>query len=50
MFFGAFRKTIGICLIAFGVGVLVVLLLPFWGWVLVVSAALIILGLIWLFC
>ncbi|MEG0073600.1 MAG: hypothetical protein RR922_03990 [Clostridia bacterium] len=50
MIFSAFKKTIGICMIAFGLGAFIVILLPFWGWVALISCVLIILGLVWLFC
>lgn len=41
------KKTIGICLIGIGIGILLVLLLPVAGWTVIVSSAVIILGLIW---
>ena len=50
MFVGAFRKTIGLFLLAFGVGTVVSLFLPLWSWVLLVGAALVVFGFIWLFC
>ncbi|MEG1705644.1 MAG: hypothetical protein RR290_03620 [Clostridia bacterium] len=43
MFVGVFRKTIGLFILAIGIGVLLSLLLPFWGWIMLVAAALIIL-------
>lgn len=43
MFVGVFRKTIGLFLLAVGVGIVLALLLPFWGWIALVAAALIIL-------
>ncbi|MEG1009936.1 MAG: hypothetical protein RSE41_10150 [Clostridia bacterium] len=49
MFVGVFRKTIGIILAAIGLGVLIALLLPFWGWILLVAACLIILRYIMVF-
>jgi len=48
--FGAFRKTIGLFLIAFGVGAVVALFLPLWLWVIVVAGIMMIFGFIWLFC
>ena len=50
MFIGAFRKTIGLFLIAFGIGAIVALFLPIWSWILVVSAIMMVLGFIWLLC
>ncbi|MDD2376335.1 MAG: hypothetical protein PHD15_02275 [Clostridia bacterium] len=43
MFVGVFRKTIGLFLLAMGIGVILALLLPFWGWIVLVATALIIL-------
>lgn len=42
MFVGVFRKTIGLFLLAVGIGIVIALLLPFWGWIVLVAAALII--------
>lgn len=50
MFVGVFRKTIGLFLIAFGVGAVITLFLPLWLWVLIVAAVLMIVGFAWLFC
>ncbi len=50
MFLGAFRKTIGLFLIAFGVGAVVALFLPIWSWILVVAAIMMVIGFIWLLC
>ena len=50
MFVGAFRKTIGLFLLAFGVGAIITMFLPIWVWVLVVASALVVLGFIWLIC
>lgn len=48
--FHALKKTIGVCLIGIGLGVLLVLLLPIAGWLFLIGAAILIIGLIWLFC
>lgn len=48
--FALLKKTIGVCLIGMGLGVLLVLLLPVAGWLFIIGAAILILGLIWLFC
>ena len=50
MFWGAFRKTIGLFLLAFGVGAAISILLPVWCWVAIVAIALVALGISWLFC
>ncbi len=46
----ALKKTIGVCLIGIGLGVLLVLLLPITGWLFLVGAAVLAIGLMWLFC
>lgn len=48
--FHALKKTIGVCLIGIGLGVLLVLLLPIAGWLFLIGVAIFIIGLIWLFC
>lgn len=48
--FGALKKTIGVCLIGIGLGVLLVLLLPIAGWLFLIGAVVLIVGLMWLFC
>ena len=45
---GALKKTLGVCLIGLGLGILLVLLLPFAGWLFVIGVAIIIVGIIWL--
>ena len=46
----ALKKTIGVCLIGIGLGVLLVLLLPTTGWLFLIGIAILAMGLIWLFC
>ncbi len=48
--FGALKKTIGVCMIGIGLGVLLVLLLPITGWLFLIGAAVLIIGFMWLFC
>ena len=48
--FHLLKKTIGVCLIGIGLGVLLVLLLPTVGWLFLIGCAVLIIGLIWLFC
>ncbi len=45
---GLFKKTLGVCMIGFGIGAMLVLLLPASGWVFVIGVVLFILGFIWL--
>ncbi len=44
------KKTLAVCLIGFGIGVLFVLLLPLTGWLFLVAITIIAVGLIWLIC
>lgn len=48
--FRLLKRTIGVCLIGIGLGVLLVLLLPITGWLFLVGAAVLVLGIVWLFC
>ena len=48
--FEALKKTIGLCLIGVGTGILLVLLLPTTGWLFLIGCALFVLGVAWLFC
>lgn len=43
-----FKKTFGVCMIGFGIGAMLVLLLPAAGWVFGIGIILFILGFIWL--
>ena len=44
------KKTLAICLIGFGIGVLMVLLLPITGWLFLIAVSIILIGLTWLAC
>ncbi len=44
------KKTLGVCLIGFGLGMLLVLLLPIAGWLFIIGIAVVAVGLIWLSC
>ncbi len=46
----ALKKTIAVCLIGLGLGMLLVLLLPISGWLFMIGAIVIIVGLMWLCC
>lgn len=47
--FDAFRKTLGVCLMGLGLGILLVLLLPITGWLFLIGIAIFFVGIIWLF-
>ena len=47
---GLLKKTLGVCLIGLGVGILLVLLLPISGWLFILGIAIIAVGLMWLSC
>ena len=44
------KKTIGVCLIGLGLGILMVLLLPITGWLILIGLTVLALGFIWLAC
>lgn len=44
------KKTLAVCLIGFGIGVLLVILLPFTGWLFFIGLTIIALGIAWLAC
>ena len=48
--FEALKKTIAVCLIRLGLGILFVLLLPMTGWLFVIGVAIICIGFMWLSC
>lgn len=48
--FGALKKTIGVCLIGLGLGILLVLLLPLTGWLFIIGLAIVCVGFMWLAC
>ncbi len=45
-----FKKTLAVCLIGFGIGVLLVILLPFSGWLFVIGITIVLVGITWLSC
>lgn len=47
---GLLKKTLGVCCIGLGIGILLVLLLPLTGWLFIIGIAIIALGLAWLAC
>jgi len=47
---GLLKKTLGVCLIGLGIGILMVLLLPITGWLFMIGIALCIVGIAWLAC
>ena len=48
--FSLFKKTIAVCLIGFGLGMLLVLLLPISGWLFLMGVIIVAIGLTWLSC
>ncbi len=44
------KKTLAVCMIGFGLGMLFVLLLPLCGWLFIIGVVIVIVGLIWLSC
>ncbi len=48
--FGVLKKTIGVCFMGLGLGILLVLLLPISGWLFLIGIAILVLGFIWLSC
>ena len=48
--FEALKKTIAVCLIGLGLGILFVLLLPMTGWLFVIGVAIICIAFMWLSC
>ncbi len=44
------KKTLGVCLIGLGIGILLVLLLPVAGWLFVIGVVVVLVGLMWLAC
>ena len=47
---GFLKKTLGVCLIGLGLGILLVLLLPLTGWLFIIGAIVMIVGFLWLAC
>ena len=43
-----FKKTLAVCLIGLGLGILLVILLPFTGWLFIIGVIVIAVGLAWL--
>ena len=48
MFFRVLKKTLAVCILGLGVGILLVLLLPISWWLFIIGVAMVALGLIWL--
>lgn len=47
---GLLKKTLGVCFIGLGLGILMVLLLPITGWLILIGIAVIAVGFAWLAC
>jgi hypothetical protein len=50
VFIGAFRKTIGLFLLALGIGIGLSIIFPFWIWMAIIAIVVAIIGIAWLFC
>ena len=48
--FCVLKKTLGVCLIGLGIGILLVLLLPITGWLFAIGIAVVAMGFMWLAC
>ena len=48
--FRILKKTLAVCLIGLGMGILLVLLLPLTGWLFLIGVSIVVIGLIWLAC
>ena len=46
----AFKKTLAVCLIGIGLGILLVLLLPITGWLFIIGVTIVCVGFMWLAC
>lgn len=44
------RKTLAVCLIGLGIGILLVLLLPITGWLFIIGITIVWVGIMWLAC
>ena len=44
------KKTIAVCLIGLGLGILLVLLLPISGWLFLIGVVVVAVGIMWLCC
>lgn len=44
------KKTLAVCLVGLGLGILLVLFLPLTGWLFIIGVAIICVGFIWLAC
>ncbi len=42
------KKTIGVCMIGLGAGILLALLLPITGWIFAIGVVMLLLGIMWL--
>ena len=48
--FKALKKTLAVCLVGLGFGILLVLLLPITGWLFIIGLTIICVGFMWLAC
>lgn len=45
-----FKKTLAVCLVGFGLGILLVVFLPFYGWLFLIGITIVVVGIAWLAC
>lgn len=45
-----YKRVLGLACLALGTGMLMVIFLPKWGWVIVVGILLVVIGWLWLMC
>jgi len=50
MLFRALKKTLAVCMIGLGLGILLVLLLPIAGWLFIIGVVIVCVGIMWLSC
>ena len=48
--FNMLKKTLAVCLIGFGLGILLVIMLPLTGWLFLLGVVIIFVGITWLSC
>ena len=44
------KKTLGVCLVGLGLGILLVLFLPIAGWLFLIGVIVVLVGILWLLC
>ena len=44
------KKTLGVCLVGLGIGILLALFLPITGWLFIIGLRVVLVGILWLLC